>query len=290
MASLLQSWLSIYRYRVPRTAIRSQGRHAVPLYILSTTVGRPRCLTMAAPSASTPSPSQLSESESGSATARQRTKESRADHDVHNADRARTRTTRLNRRNESGSSDRSNDPRGKAHASSSDDKPQAPSTSPKTREPWQVQKEALQKKFGDQKWKPRRRLSPDAMEGIRALHAQYPEQYPTPVLAKQFEVSPEVIRRILKSKWRPSEEEMTKRAERWLKRGQKIWTQNAEKGVKPPRKWREMGIGLQEHERRRGLAPAKHRPTADERVRDQHVPLAESKRAVDNVPWSHRIL
>ena len=290
MASLLQSWLSIYRCWAPRTVIQSQGRQAVSLYIPSTTVGRSRFSTVAAPS-STASQSRLSESDPDRAAAHQRTKKLRADDDVHHADRAGTRTARLNRRNELGSSDRSNDAKRKGHASSSGDEPQAPSTSsPKAREPWQVQKEALKKKFGDQKWKPPRRLSPDAMEGIRALHAQYPEQYPTPVLANQFEVSPEVIRRILKSRWRPSEEETAKRAQRWLKRGQKIWTQNAEKGMKPPRKWREMGIGLQEHERRRGFASAKHRPTADERVRDQHVPLAESKRAVDNVPWSHRIL
>lgn len=114
---------------------------------------------------------------------------------------------------------------------------------PRDPEPWQVQKAALQKKFKEDKWQPRKRLSPDAIEGIRALHAQYPDKYTTPVLAAQFEVSPEAIRRILKSKWRPTEEEAASRSERWLKRGEKIWTQMVELGVKPPKKWREMGIG-----------------------------------------------
>lgn len=111
------------------------------------------------------------------------------------------------------------------------------------REHWQVQKDALTKKFGEEGWNPRKKLSPDAIEGIRAMHAQYPEQFTTPVLAKQFEVSPEVIRRILKSKWRPSPEEQDKRMQRWDRRGERIWTKLAEMGQRPPKKWREMGVG-----------------------------------------------
>lgn len=103
------------------------------------------------------------------------------------------------------------------------------------REVWQIQKTALLKKFGDEGWKPRKRLSPDALDGIRALHAQYPDKYSTPVLAQEFKVSPEVIRRILRSKWRPSEEEMTSRRERWAKRHDRIWDQKAEIGIRPLR-------------------------------------------------------
>jgi hypothetical protein len=111
------------------------------------------------------------------------------------------------------------------------------------REPWQIQKEALEKKFGEDGWNPRKRLSPDTIEGIRAMHRQYPDHFTTPVLAHQFRVSPEVIRRVLKSKWTPSPEEMEKRRERWDRRGEKIWTKLAEVGVRPPKKWREMGVG-----------------------------------------------
>ncbi|KAI9820643.1 MAG: Required for respiratory growth protein 9 mitochondrial [Pycnora praestabilis] len=111
------------------------------------------------------------------------------------------------------------------------------------RETWQIQKSALLEKFGSQSWTPRKRLSPDALEGIRALNAQYPNKYTTPVLADQFKVSPDAIRRILKSKWRPNDEEEADRRHRWDKRGEKIWTQMVELGVKPPKKWREMGVG-----------------------------------------------
>ena len=45
-----------------------------------------------------------------------------------------------------------------------------------------------------------------------------------------FKVSPEAIRRILKSKWEPNEEEQERRAERWERRGEKIWA-----------RWRETG-------------------------------------------------
>ncbi|KAI9869425.1 MAG: Required for respiratory growth protein 9 mitochondrial [Trichoglossum hirsutum] len=110
-------------------------------------------------------------------------------------------------------------------------------------EPWQIQKGALQAKFGSSGWSPRKRLSPDALDGIRALNAQFPDKYTTPVLAELFKVSPEAIRRILKSKWRPSDEETEERRSRWAKRGEKIWGRMVELGVKPPKKWREMGIG-----------------------------------------------
>ncbi|KAL8820853.1 MAG: hypothetical protein Q9223_001009 [Gallowayella weberi] len=116
----------------------------------------------------------------------------------------------------------------------------SPRRSGNQRETWQIQKAALVSKFGSTGWTPRKRLSPDALEGIRALHAQFPEKYTTPVLASQFEVSPDAIRRILKSKWRPSDEEVTSRRQRWDKRGERIWGQMVQLGVKPPKKWREV--------------------------------------------------
>ncbi|KAI0392480.1 hypothetical protein F5Y17DRAFT_436199 [Xylariaceae sp. FL0594] len=115
-----------------------------------------------------------------------------------------------------------------------------------TKEDWQIQKAALKEKFPEG-WRPRKRLSPDALDGIRALHAQFPEQYTTEVLARNFEVTPEAIRRILKSKWTPSPEEEAERQERWFKRGMNIWTQMAELGKKPPRKWRQEGVVRKPH-------------------------------------------
>jgi len=113
------------------------------------------------------------------------------------------------------------------------------------REPWQIQKAAIKEKFDDG-WNPRKRLSPDALEGIRAIHAQFPEQYTTSVLAAKFEVSPEVIRRILKSRWTPSEEEEADRKRRWFSRGENIWGRYAELGMHPPARWRKLGVGRRE--------------------------------------------
>ena len=113
-------------------------------------------------------------------------------------------------------------------------------------EPWQIQKAALKEKFSEEGWNPRKRLSPDAMEGIRALHKSAPDTFTTSVLASQFKLSPDAIRRILKSKWQPNEEEAEDRQRRWDKRGEKIWSGLVEKGIRPPKKWREMGIGKAE--------------------------------------------
>jgi len=102
-------------------------------------------------------------------------------------------------------------------------------------EDWQVQKAALKEKFADG-WNPPKKLSPDALDGIRHLHAKAPEQFTTAVLAQEFEMSPEAIRRILKSKWRPSEDEMESRRKRWENRHDRIWSRMAELGLRPSTK------------------------------------------------------
>lgn len=102
-------------------------------------------------------------------------------------------------------------------------------------EGWQIQKESLNEKFPEG-WNPRKKLSPDAVDGIRQLHGVAPAQFTTPVLAEKFKVSPEVIRRILKSKWRPTEEEAEARQDRWQRRHRRIWSQMTELGLRPPKK------------------------------------------------------
>jgi hypothetical protein len=121
------------------------------------------------------------------------------------------------------------------------DKPLGP-YKPKDKEAWQIQKAALQEKFGSVAWDPHKRLSPDSLNGIRALHASDPDTYSTEVLAENFKVSPEAIRRILKSKWRPSEDEARDRLERWERRGARKWEELAASGLRPPRRWRALGI------------------------------------------------
>lgn len=103
-------------------------------------------------------------------------------------------------------------------------------------EQWQIQKRALQSKFGEDGWNPRKKLSPDAIEGIRTLHEQDSERFTTSALANQFEVSPEAIRRILKSKWKPSPEVMEERRARWARRHDRIWDHKEALGQRPPRR------------------------------------------------------
>ncbi|KAK2066104.1 mitochondrion organization and biogenesis protein [Colletotrichum caudatum] len=133
------------------------------------------------------------------------------------------------------------------------------------REAWQIQKEALRKKFPEG-WNPRKRLSPDAIAGIKALHAQFPEEYTLRTLADKFEVSPEAIRRILKSKWQASPEEEEKRQERWFRRGVSVWSRYAELGMKPPGKWRREGVTRDPsyHENRKAAIERRKQEEAEE--------------------------
>ncbi|KAK5045979.1 hypothetical protein LTR84_008765 [Exophiala bonariae] len=111
---------------------------------------------------------------------------------------------------------------------------------PRKAEEWQIQKKGLLQKFKEEGWQPRKKLSPDTIEGIRGLHEQDPEKYSTPNLAEHFKVSPEAIRRILKSNFRPTEAQMQERRVRWAKRHDRIWDQKVQLGLRPPRKmdWR----------------------------------------------------
>ena len=139
------------------------------------------------------------------------------------------------------------------------------------REQWQVQKKALSSKFGFPGWQPRKRLSPDALDGIRSLHAQDPEKYSTPALADQFKISPEAIRRILKSKWRPNDDEEDDRRLRWERRGQNIWSQMSQLGIKPPKKWRSLGVQNAVSDRWGGP----NRVTVDDDTKPEYIPLAD---------------
>lgn len=118
----------------------------------------------------------------------------------------------------------------KVHSQKNQQKP-APQKR-KRPEGWAIQKEALKQKF-PQGWAPYKKLSPDAMESIRHLHHVSPDQFTTPVLADEFKVSPEAVRRILKSRWRPSENEAERRQQRWESRHEEIWNYKAELGLRP---------------------------------------------------------
>ncbi|CAL3973541.1 hypothetical protein PZA11_005755 [Diplocarpon coronariae] len=110
------------------------------------------------------------------------------------------------------------------------------------REPWMKAKERIKEKYPEG-YKPMKKLSPDAIAGIRALNAQMPDHYTVPRLSREFEVSPESIIRILRTKWKPSAEEEADRQRRWHRRGQLVWSRWAAMGKKPPKQWRLLGIG-----------------------------------------------
>lgn len=79
---------------------------------------------------------------------------------------------------------------------------------------WEKREETLRKRYGA--WNPTRKLSRQQITDIRELKQQWP-QMKTKHLADHFSINPESIRRILKSKWTPSEEELeslNQRAER----------------------------------------------------------------------------
>lgn len=86
---------------------------------------------------------------------------------------------------------------------------QLPPTPPRAK----AHREAMKKAYPNG-WSPPRKLSRQAMDAMRSLHATDPESFTTPLLAAQFHVSPEAVRRILKSKWEPTKEERTRLADR----------------------------------------------------------------------------
>lgn len=86
---------------------------------------------------------------------------------------------------------------------------------------WKRQIYALREKFGAEKWQPRKKLSREAMDGIRTLKEHSPELNAGD-FAKMFQVPPESIRRILKSRWSPNESEVEKISQRWVRRGERV--------------------------------------------------------------------
>ncbi|ORY96186.1 hypothetical protein BCR43DRAFT_491228 [Syncephalastrum racemosum] len=53
-------------------------------------------------------------------------------------------------------------------------------------------------------WMPKKRISRPAMDRLRALHAEDPEEHTYEKLADSFQISHEAVRRILKSRFRPA--------------------------------------------------------------------------------------
>ena len=77
-------------------------------------------------------------------------------------------------------------------------------------------KEAMKRSFPDG-WAPPRKISREAMDGLRTLHRHDPDSFTTPVLAEKFKISPEAVRRILKSRWQPDEKRKAQMAEKEMR-------------------------------------------------------------------------
>lgn len=67
---------------------------------------------------------------------------------------------------------------------------------------WLKHKEALRRNFPDG-WNPPKKISRPSMTLLRTLHKTDPAQFSLPVLSQKFKISPEAVRRILRSKWEP---------------------------------------------------------------------------------------
>ena len=76
---------------------------------------------------------------------------------------------------------------------------------------------------------PPRKSSRDAMEGLRSLHAHDPTTFSTPVLAEKFQISPEAVRRILRSKWMPKRDERAKLLEKERRRKEEYIAKSIER-------------------------------------------------------------
>lgn len=82
---------------------------------------------------------------------------------------------------------------------------------------WRAHREAMKRKFPDG-WDPPKRLSRDNMDRLRAMHRSDPDKFATPVLADEFRISVEAVRRILKSRFEPTAERAEELADKEMRR------------------------------------------------------------------------
>lgn len=91
--------------------------------------------------------------------------------------------------------------------------PKTHPTAAPTPEQWRRHRETIKEAFPSG-WSPTRKVSRDAMDGLRSLHAFDKDTFSCAVLADKFKISPEAVRRILRSKWEPSREKRARIVER----------------------------------------------------------------------------
>lgn len=93
---------------------------------------------------------------------------------------------------------------------------------------WRKHKETVRSRLGGATWNPPKKLSREQMDAVRMLKASV-RGISASDLAERFRVSPEAIRRILRSRWRPSDREQDDIQDRWHRRGERIKALNGDR-------------------------------------------------------------
>ncbi|KAF9961247.1 Required for respiratory growth protein 9 mitochondrial [Mortierella alpina] len=75
---------------------------------------------------------------------------------------------------------------------------------------WLKHKLAIKNKMNGERWDPQKKLTRQAMEEVRYLRKQFPEEWTTAKLAEHYNVAGESIRRILRTDFQPPVERVTK--------------------------------------------------------------------------------
>ncbi|SGY44443.1 BQ5605_C001g00158 [Microbotryum silenes-dioicae] len=83
-------------------------------------------------------------------------------------------------------------------------------TGPKDPPLWLKHRQAMRERY-PLGWAPPKRISREAMDLVRTMHASDPIRYSTRVLSDHFKISPEAVRRILKSRFSLDVEERERR-------------------------------------------------------------------------------
>lgn len=131
---------------------------------------------------------------------------------------------------------------------------------------WVKRDQSLRKRYGN--WNPTRKLSRQQVQDIRDLKQQMP-LIKTIQIADIFQINPESIRRILKSKWTPTEEELKEIEERAVRRKAKRQEKAAAEAQLPdePTVVKVKGLIAQRQREQRKLIERKQKHTEKRRER-----------------------
>ncbi|KAF9291969.1 Required for respiratory growth protein 9 mitochondrial [Mortierella alpina] len=75
---------------------------------------------------------------------------------------------------------------------------------------WLKHKLAIKNKMNGERWDPQKKLTRQAMEEVRYLRKQFPDEWTTTKLSEHYNVAGESIRRILRTDFQPPAERVTK--------------------------------------------------------------------------------